>query len=148
MDIKNKAGSLLVTILLVLLSGCGPVSVSTALTDVPHTLPTEALKPTSVPEVGDPQTRIRDGMVVVHVPAGQFEMGSSDVPHEQPVHTVALDAFWIDQTEVTNAMFTAFLNERGNQVEEGISWLECVFRPKSATDSDANRPLIPTQTGH
>jgi serine/threonine-protein kinase len=124
MDIKNKAGSLLVTILLVLLSGCGPVSVSTALTDVPHTLPTEALKPTSVPEVGDPQTRIRDGMVVVHVPAGQFEMGSSDVPHEQPVHTVALDAFWIDQTEVTNAMFTAFLNERGNQVEEGISWLE------------------------
>jgi hypothetical protein len=24
----------------------------------------------------------------------------------------------------------------------------CVFRPKPATDSDANRPLIPTEAGH
>ena len=30
------------------------------------------------------------------------ENGSSD---EKPVHTVYLDAFWIDQTEVTNAMY-------------------------------------------
>ena len=33
-------------------------------------------------------------------------MGSNDGPSdEQPVHTVYLDSFWIDQTDVTNAMY-------------------------------------------
>jgi serine/threonine-protein kinase len=43
---------------------------------------------------------------------------------EQPAHAVTLDAFWIDRTEVTNAQFSRFLNERGNQTEQGISWWE------------------------
>jgi formylglycine-generating enzyme required for sulfatase activity len=30
----------------------------------------------------------------------------------------------MDQTEVTNAMFTSFLNDQGNQTEDGIKWLE------------------------
>ena len=63
----------------------------------------------------------KDGMVMVYVPEGKFEMGSSDEqrdlyveeglwrdtwnPNEQPVHTVYLDAFWIDQTEVTNGQY-------------------------------------------
>jgi formylglycine-generating enzyme required for sulfatase activity/tRNA A-37 threonylcarbamoyl transferase component Bud32 len=48
----------------------------------------------------------RDGMVLVYVPEGEFEMGSNDgEDNEKPVHTVWLDAFWIDQTEVTNAMY-------------------------------------------
>jgi len=138
----------LVTALLVTLSGCGPESVPTATTGVTLAPPTEAPRPTRVLEIGDTQTRIRDGMVMVYVPAGQFEMGSSEAQLDEamkaciemhgeggdcqqevcaqarPVHTVALDAFWIDQTEVTNTMFTAFLNERGNQIEEGVSWLE------------------------
>jgi serine/threonine-protein kinase len=63
-------------------------------------------------------------MVSVYVPAGRFEMGNSSDERARPVHTVAVDAFWIDQTEVTNAMFAAFLNEQGNRVEEGVSWLE------------------------
>jgi serine/threonine-protein kinase len=47
-----------------------------------------------------------DGMVLVYVPAGEFEMGSEDGwQSEQPVHTVNLDAFWIDQTEVTNHQY-------------------------------------------
>jgi serine/threonine-protein kinase len=45
-------------------------------------------------------------MVQVYVPAGEFTMGaSSGSPAVQPVHKVTLDAFWIDQTEVTNAMY-------------------------------------------
>jgi formylglycine-generating enzyme required for sulfatase activity len=62
---------------------------------------------------------------MVHVPAGEFEMGSTQGhDDEAPVHTVALDAFWIDQTEVTNAQFAAFLNEEGNQDEGGVTWLD------------------------
>jgi serine/threonine-protein kinase len=63
-------------------------------------------------------------MVMVYVPEGQFEMGDNYGQWARPVHMVALGAFWIDQAEVTNAMFTAFLNEQGNQVEDGVSWLE------------------------
>jgi serine/threonine-protein kinase len=45
-------------------------------------------------------------MVMVYVPAGEFEMGSTEGnDDEKPVHTVALDGFWIDQTEVSNAQY-------------------------------------------
>jgi formylglycine-generating enzyme required for sulfatase activity len=44
-------------------------------------------------------------MVMVYVPAGEFEMGSIDWRDEQPIHTVALDSFWLDRTEVTNGQY-------------------------------------------
>lgn len=122
---------------------------------------------------GDTWIRPADGMVMVYVPAGQFKMGYSDAQvqeilrmysdgqqewykDEQPAHAVDLDAFWIDQTEVTNAQFCKFLNKYGNQREEGIRWLEPeaghrgevyglieeidgVFRPKTGYE---NYPVI------
>ena len=51
------------------------------------------------------------GMVLI--PAGSFEMGSADeeaYDAEQPVHTVNLDAFYMDVYEVTNAQFKAFVD--------------------------------------
>jgi serine/threonine-protein kinase len=60
-------------------------------------------------------------MVMVYVPGGTFQMGSlepTDFGDTDPVHTVTLDAFWIDRTEVTNAQYTAFLNDEGNQTWE------------------------------
>ena len=58
------------------------------------------------PGIGSTRTRKIDGMVEVYVPAGEFMMGSnSGDSDESPVHKVTLDAFWIDQTEVTNAMY-------------------------------------------
>jgi formylglycine-generating enzyme required for sulfatase activity len=68
--------------------------------------------------------RRRDGMAMIYVPDGQFEMGNPADERARPAHTVTLSAFWIDRTEVTNAMFTDFLNERGNQAEDGVSWWE------------------------
>ena len=49
-----------------------------------------------------------DGMPQVYIPAGTFRMGGMDVrraPNELPEHDVTLDAFWMDQLEVTNAMY-------------------------------------------
>ncbi len=47
---------------------------------------------------------------MLHVPAGEFVMGSEiGTSYEQPPHTVYLDEFWIDRTEVTNAQFSAFV---------------------------------------
>ena len=55
---------------------------------------------------GDTQERSADGMTMVYVPAGEFDMGSADGRDDElPVHTVALDGFWIDSTELTNAQY-------------------------------------------
>ena len=64
------------------------------------------LTPT-VPAAVASRVREKDGMVEVYVPAGEFEMGSmGGRSGDHPVHTVALDALWIDRTEVTNAQYT------------------------------------------
>jgi len=83
-----------------------PTSVPTA-----TPLPTETAVPPA-PDLVAGATRIaeKDGMVQVYVPEGDFEMGSAeDDPDasddEKPRHTVYLDAFWMDQTEVTNAQY-------------------------------------------
>ncbi len=71
-------------------------------------LPTPTPPPTPTPT---PQpVSEKDGMVMVFVPAGDFLMGSSNSDSlasgdEKPQHTVYLDSFWIDKTEVTNAMY-------------------------------------------
>ena len=51
------------------------------------------------------------GMVLI--PAGTFQMGIEDEDtrdDEQPVHTVHVDAFYMDKYEVTNAQFKAFVD--------------------------------------
>jgi formylglycine-generating enzyme required for sulfatase activity len=55
---------------------------------------------------------------MIHVPDGEFLMGSKDADHkaaadEKPAHTVYLDAFWIDRAEVSNAQYVQFLNALG-----------------------------------
>jgi formylglycine-generating enzyme required for sulfatase activity len=66
--------------------------------------PTITLTPTLGP--GATTTSPVDGMTLVYVPAGPFLMGStSGFGDEQPQHSVTLDAFWIDRTEVTNALY-------------------------------------------
>jgi serine/threonine-protein kinase len=69
----------------------------------------------ATPKPGTTRIAEKDGMVMVYVPAGEFLMGSADsdsqaYSNEKPQHQVALDAFWIDRTEVTNDMFTRFVS--------------------------------------
>lgn len=60
--------------------------------------------PTS--EKTDIAIREIDGMQMQYIPAGDFKMGLDDGNNdERPMHTVYLDAYWIDQTEVTNAQY-------------------------------------------
>lgn len=52
--------------------------------------------------IGSSQISPADGMVMMYVPEGKFTMGwDGGKPDAQPEHKVYLDAFWIDQTEVT-----------------------------------------------
>ncbi len=88
----------------------------------------------------DTWTRPVDEMVMVYVPAGEFEMGSTDAEieamlsqcerdfgsgnclriwykDESPQHPVTLDDFWIDQTEVSVIQFQGFAAETGYETE-------------------------------
>jgi formylglycine-generating enzyme required for sulfatase activity len=116
---------------------------------------------TPTPELGIDSTMPGvDGMTLLYVPAGEFTMGSIDgSDDEKPVHTVDLDAFWIDQTEVTNAMFADFIDETGhttdaekadkswvyqdgewNQVE-GADWLH-PLDPSSGISDIMDHPVV------
>ena len=101
---------------------------------------------------------------MVLIPAGEFEMGSNDGPDstglkglflrmflrmlglfqdddEKPVHTVFVDAFYIDIYEVTNAQYRKFIQATGhaepgywnnskynqpNQPVVGVSWYDAM----------------------
>jgi formylglycine-generating enzyme required for sulfatase activity len=134
---ENTKRSILAMVLFALtVSGCSdhePLPPTPSLITLPTEVP--ALAPTATPteepapeggSLGDTWTRPTDEMVMVYVPAGEFEMGSDDegvgyaqglcnedygdcgagwFKDEQPAHTVSLDGFWIDRTEVTNAQY-------------------------------------------
>lgn len=81
-------------------------------------IPSETPFPTETPEgdIGSTWVRPKDGMAMVYVPKGVFTMGSDlGESDEQPVHDVYLDAFWIDQTEVTYTMYASFAPSRSGQ---------------------------------
>lgn len=93
-----------------------PPTVTPAPTDTP--LPPTSTPVPSLPGAGETRTRGKDDMQIVYVPAGEFLMGSTDADsdahgYEKPQHTVYLGAYWIDQTEVTNAQYAHFMNEMG-----------------------------------
>ncbi len=69
-----------------------------------------------------PQISEIDGMTQIYIPAGGFVMGSSDSSSgasddEKPQRAVYMDAFWIDQTHVTNAMFERFVAAIGYKTD-------------------------------
>jgi formylglycine-generating enzyme required for sulfatase activity len=58
---------------------------------------------------------------MVYIPESEFLMGLEDTDDpEYQEHSVYLDAFWIDSTEITNAMYAVFLSEVGNLVLSGL----------------------------
>lgn len=74
----------------------------------------------------------KDGMSLLYVPAGEFTMSREDSrDDEKPIHTVDLDAFWIDQTEVTLHMFYLCVNA-------GV----CEEPSSKESDTRSNYPVI------
>lgn len=101
--------------------------------------PTNTLTPT--PTL-DPNFMVDDfGIPMVLVPAGSFQMGGlaedaflecqlfrtdcerGSFENEEPIHSVTLDAFFMDQFEITNEQYAVFLNATGNQEGGGSTWL-------------------------
>ena len=67
-----------------------------------------------------PSVTSTEGMVLI--PAGEFQMGSNDGgSDEKPVHTVYVDAFYMDIYEVTNAQYKRFVDANPEWSKDGIS---------------------------
>jgi formylglycine-generating enzyme required for sulfatase activity len=64
-------------------------------------------------DTGDAPAPAPEGMV--WIPGGEFSMGSEDAEMRdaRPFHRVAIDGFWMDQTEVTNEEFARFVKATG-----------------------------------
>ena len=89
---------------------------------VPEALPGRTAFTPTIPNPSPAPSPAPPGMV--WIPGGEFSMGSDDtgeafcqVPgvtrDAQPIHRVAVDGFWMDATEVTNAEFAAFVKATG-----------------------------------
>jgi formylglycine-generating enzyme required for sulfatase activity len=105
-------------------------------TDTPTPQPTATI--TSTPTItltptlgiGVTRVRLKDGMVMVYVPEAEFIMGDKEgFKNEKPEHEVALDDYFIDQTEVTNAMFKAFITETGYKTDAELFGESLVYQP-------------------
>jgi serine/threonine-protein kinase len=72
--------------------------------------------------IGSTQVSPKAEMVMIYVLAGEFQMGSNDgYDDEKPVHTVYLDAYWINQTEVINTQYTRCVAEGACKVPASSS---------------------------
>jgi sulfatase modifying factor 1 len=86
-----------------------------------------------------------DGMV--KIPGGDFLMGSADKegrPDEYPQHAVHVDGFYMDATEVTNAMFMQFVKATGYKTtaERTPDWEELKKQLPPGTPKPADSLLV------
>ncbi len=72
---------------------------------------------------GEERTNPADGATMVWVPAGNFLMGGADGNFAtKPLHTVALDGYWIYKYEVTYEQYQAFCTAASRVMPAAPSW--------------------------
>jgi formylglycine-generating enzyme required for sulfatase activity len=87
-----------------------------------------------------------DGMV--WVPGGEFAMGTDGQiawPDEKPAHRVRVDGFWMDETDVTNAQFSAFVEATGyvTTAEKPVDVQEILRQSPPGTPPPPPEKLLP-----
>jgi formylglycine-generating enzyme required for sulfatase activity len=88
---------------------------------------------------------------MVRIPGGQFTMGS-DLPgskhNEQPAHKVSVDAFWLDEHDVTNAEFRKFVEATGYKTtaERPVDWEELKRQVAPGTPRPPDEMLQPVRS--
>jgi formylglycine-generating enzyme required for sulfatase activity len=102
----------------------------------------------SVKQLATPKSSLKSTAGMKRIPAGIFAMGSHDAQgraDEYPVHRVQVKAFWMDETEVTNAAFAAFVKATGyvTTAEKAIDWTELAKQVPAGTPKPADSLLAP-----
>ena len=93
--------------------------------------------PTPMKKPGEARTRPADGMTMVYVPGGSFRMGTR-WSWDARAHTVTLDSFWIDRTEVTNAHYARCVTAGVCSAPTTCTWGE----PTYEDATKANHPVL------
>ena len=96
-----------------------------------------------------PKPTLKSHAGMKRIPAGIFSMGSHDAQgrtDEYPVHQVRVKAFWMDETEVSNAAFAAFVKSTGyiTTAEKAIDWAELSKQVPKGTPKPADSLLAPS----
>jgi formylglycine-generating enzyme required for sulfatase activity len=104
---------------------------------------TQAVKDRSSPR---PPGEAPPGMVWIS--GGEFTMGTdSDLGHadEKPAHRVRVDGFWMDETDVTNAQFRAFVKATGyvTTAEKPVDVDEILRQSPPGTPKPPPEKLVP-----
>ena len=107
-------------------------------------LETEQISATFTPlpqeEIGNKISRI-DGMQLIYIPEGVFMMGEgSGNADESPAHEVYLNAFWIDETEITNKQYAACV--QAGECPEALSVGSYARQDYYTNPQYANFPVI------
>jgi formylglycine-generating enzyme required for sulfatase activity len=74
---------------------------------------------------GEEFWREKDGAIVVHIPGGEFQMGSPETrgePSEHPQHVVRVSGFLMDKTEVTWGQYKRFLTASSQPPPKSPVW--------------------------
>ncbi len=104
---------------------------------------------TSATEAGQQQPSDKplshEGMVWIE--GGEFTMGATDErgrKDELPAHRVKVDGFWMDETEVTNAQFTEFVEATGyvTVAEKAPDWEEIKKQLPPGTPKPPDEVLV------
>jgi formylglycine-generating enzyme len=98
-------------LLLIACSGCHPASEKAGSVEQQAAAGTDSSRACCMPSASQ---RFSAGMV--KIPGGTFMMGANNnqaSPDEYPRHKVSVSGFWMDETEVTNRQFTAFVEATG-----------------------------------
>lgn len=100
----------------------------------------------SAPQPAAPATA-PSGMV--WIPGGEFTMGAPEKdqharPDEFPAHRVRVDGYWMDETEVTNAQFRAFVDATGyvTTAEKAPDWEEIKKQVPPGTPKPSDDKLV------
>ena len=85
---------------------------------------------------------------MVWIPGGDFTMGTDSEfgwPDEKPAHLVRVNAFWMDETEITNAQFRAFVEATGyvTTAEKPPDAEEILRQLPPGTPTPAKEKLVP-----
>jgi len=85
---------------------------------------------------------------MIRIPGGEFSMGSQlqgSKLNEQPVISTTVDAFWLDEHDVTNAEFRRFVAATGYKTtaERAIDWEELKKQVAPGTPKPADEMLQP-----
>ena len=99
----------------------------------------------------DPEITAGDGAVMILIPAGEFTMGRAgdelerypkkgyrNYEAERPDRRVAIAAFYLDRTEVTNALYSGFVNEVASEGDGD-------YRHPDQTEASGHQPELMTE---